>query len=74
MVDAVTGTTTLTLAHLEGGQAMSEMQWPNIGDEIRIKAPPPLTWWDRVLWRLFRIERKREPIDQVYVVTDATER
>jgi len=39
-----------------------------IGDKVNAQLPPPLTWWDRVLWRLFRIERKRPLAWQELVV------
>lgn len=39
-----------------------------VGDKIAGKFPPPLTWLDRFLWRVFRIERKREPVEQEYTV------
>lgn len=41
-----------------------------IGDKVTATLPPPLTWWDKVLWRLFRIERKRAAVTREYVVTD----
>lgn len=49
-----------------------EMEPMNVGDVFTIDAPPPLTWWDRVLWRLFRIERRRENVRQTFVVTATT--
>jgi hypothetical protein len=58
---------------------MSEL-WPapnakplKIGDKVRCKFPPPPTWWDLLLWRLFRIRRKREPVWQDCVVTHSSD-
>ncbi len=43
------------------------------GDTIWVYGPPPLTWWDEFLWRVFRVERKREPVLRKYIVTVTTE-
>lgn len=39
-----------------------------IGDRISIALPPKLTLVDRILWRLFRIARKRKPVKQELIV------
>lgn len=45
-----------------------------VGDKIRMAVPPPLTWWDNLLWRFFRIERKRPRAMKEFVVTYTTDR
>ena len=35
------------------------VEFPKVGDVLIYTGPAPLTWWDRFLWRLFRIKRKR---------------
>jgi hypothetical protein len=45
---------------------------PRVGEVVRFFGPPPLTWWDRILWRLFRIERQRESSWREYVVTETS--
>lgn len=40
-----------------------------VGDRVLIHGPPPLTWWDRFLWRFFRIERKRPYVVREFIVT-----
>ena len=45
----------------------------NVGDKFVMKVPSPLTLWDKFLWRLFRIERKRPEADQEFVVTNTTD-
>ena len=46
---------------------------PKVGDKIRMKVPPPLTWWDNFLWRWFRIERRRPFEWKDFVVKDILE-
>ena len=41
-----------------------------VDDHVTADLPAPLTWWDRLLWRLFRIEHKRPTTRQTFVVTD----
>lgn len=44
----------------------------HVGDFVTMMMPPPPTWWERALWRLFRIEWKREPVEQTFVVQGVT--
>lgn len=31
-----------------------------VGDKITLPWPPPLTLWDKFLWRFFRIDRQKK--------------
>lgn len=44
-----------------------------IGDTFRAKLPPPPTWWEMILWRLFRIHIKRAPQWREYTVTSTSD-
>lgn len=41
-----------------------------VGDRISMKVEP-LTWWDRFLWRWFRIVRKHPSVRRDFIITDA---
>jgi len=43
---------------------------PKVGDRFTMDVKPSLTFWDKILWRLFRIERKRPTKRQEFVVTN----
>lgn len=40
------------------------------GDIVEADIRPPLTWWDLLLWRLFRYERKRPSRRGILVCTE----
>jgi hypothetical protein len=39
------------------------------GDTIMFTGPPPMTRWERFLWRWFRIDRKRQNVTRTFVVS-----
>lgn len=43
-----------------------------VGDRITYVGAPPATWFDLLLWRLFRFQRKRPAVRREMVCTHVT--